>query len=49
MTADEQASARCRIGTDDPAPIVDHAESRSRALAWFRAATERKTDRRDTH
>jgi deoxyribodipyrimidine photo-lyase len=44
MTADEQAAAGCRIGTDYPAPIVDHAEARARALAWFRAATERDTD-----
>ncbi len=35
MTPAEQASAGCRIGSDYPAPIVDHAEARARALAWF--------------
>jgi deoxyribodipyrimidine photo-lyase len=35
MTDDEQAVARCRIGTDYPAPIVDHAAARARALDWF--------------
>lgn len=35
MTAGEQAAAGCRIGTDYPAPIVDHADARRRALAWF--------------
>ena len=35
MTVEEQAGANCRIGTDYPAPIVDHAEARRRALAWF--------------
>lgn len=35
MTPAEQASAGCRIGFDYPAPIVDHAEARVRALAWF--------------
>jgi deoxyribodipyrimidine photo-lyase len=37
MTEDEQAVAGCRIGTDYPAPIVDHAAARARALAWFDA------------
>jgi deoxyribodipyrimidine photo-lyase len=37
MSADEQAAAGCRIGVDYPAPIVDHAEARQRALDWFRA------------
>jgi deoxyribodipyrimidine photo-lyase len=37
MSADEQAAAGCRIGVDYPAPIIDHAEARRRALAWFRA------------
>jgi deoxyribodipyrimidine photo-lyase len=41
MTADEQAAAGCRIGTDYPAPIVDHAAARARALAAFTAAKER--------
>ena len=44
LSADEQAAARCRIGTDYPTPIVDHAEARARALAWFRAETGRETD-----
>jgi deoxyribodipyrimidine photo-lyase len=41
MTAAEQAQARCRIGTDYPAPIVEHAAARERALAAFAAAKER--------
>ncbi|HVD69198.1 MAG TPA: FAD-binding domain-containing protein, partial [Actinomycetota bacterium] len=41
MTANEQSAARCRIGTDYPAPIVDHAAARARALAAFTAAKER--------
>ena len=31
MTDEEQAAAGCRIGTDYPAPIVDHAAARERA------------------
>ena len=38
MSAAEQAAAGCRIGVDYPAPIVDHAESRARALAVYEAA-----------
>jgi deoxyribodipyrimidine photo-lyase len=41
MTAAEQAEARCRIGTDYPAPIVEHAAARERALAIFTAAKDR--------
>ena len=41
MTTGEQAEAGCRIGTDYPAPIVDHAAARERALAAFAAAKER--------
>ena len=37
-----QAAARVRIGTDYPAPIVDHAEARARALA-VHGATKRAT------
>jgi deoxyribodipyrimidine photo-lyase len=33
-----QAAAGCRIGVDYPAPIVDHAQARSRALAAYGAA-----------
>jgi deoxyribodipyrimidine photo-lyase len=35
MPPDVQLGARCRIGVDYPAPIVDHAEARSRALSAF--------------
>jgi len=38
MSPDEQESSRCRIGVDYPAPIVDHAEARRRALARYAAA-----------
>jgi deoxyribodipyrimidine photo-lyase len=37
MSTEEQAAATCLIGRDYPAPIVDHAEARARALAWFAA------------
>ena len=36
MTPDEAAEAGVHIGTDYPAPIVEHAEARLRALGWFR-------------
>jgi deoxyribodipyrimidine photo-lyase len=35
MTPDEQRAAGCLIGTDYPAPIVDHAREREVALAMF--------------
>ncbi len=35
MTIDEQIAAGCRIGSDYPTPIVDHAEARRRAIDWF--------------
>jgi deoxyribodipyrimidine photo-lyase len=38
MSDAEQAAASCRIGLDYPAPIVDHAEARGRALAVYEAA-----------
>ncbi|MFP5341774.1 MAG: cryptochrome/photolyase family protein [Candidatus Limnocylindria bacterium] len=38
MTEAEQAAAGCRIGIDYPAPIVDHADARARALAVYEAA-----------
>ena len=38
MTAGEQAAAGCVIGRDYPAPIVDHAEERRRAIERYRAA-----------
>jgi deoxyribodipyrimidine photo-lyase len=37
MTAAEQEEANCVIGRDYPAPIVDHAEERLRAIARYRA------------
>jgi deoxyribodipyrimidine photo-lyase len=40
MTPLEEAEAGCRIGVDYPAPIVDHAEARARALAAYGAARE---------
>lgn len=38
MSADEQERTGCRIGRDYPAPIVDHAEARRRAIARYREA-----------
>ncbi|HEX5828078.1 MAG TPA: deoxyribodipyrimidine photo-lyase [Candidatus Limnocylindrales bacterium] len=38
MTPLEQAESGIRIGVDYPAPIVDHAEARERALAAYSAA-----------
>lgn len=38
MTTGEQAAAGCRIGIDYPAPIVDHAAARARALTAYDAA-----------
>jgi len=38
MTRAEQEAAGVIIGRDYPAPIVDHAEARRRALDRFRAA-----------
>jgi deoxyribodipyrimidine photo-lyase len=38
MTAAEQEAAGCRIGRDYPAPVVDHAQERRRALERYRAA-----------
>jgi deoxyribodipyrimidine photo-lyase len=35
MSAAAQAASGCRIGVDYPAPIVDHAEARARALAVY--------------
>ena len=35
MTEDEQAAAGCRIGRDYPAPVVDHAAQRVKALALY--------------
>jgi deoxyribodipyrimidine photo-lyase len=38
MSEPAQAAAGCRIGTDYPAPIVDHGFARARALAAYAAA-----------
>lgn len=38
MTEDEQRAAGCVIGRDYPAPIVDHAAERRRALERYRPA-----------
>lgn len=38
MSDDEQAAARCVIGRDYPAPIVEHARERLRAVERFQAA-----------
>jgi deoxyribodipyrimidine photo-lyase len=37
MTPDEQKAARCVIGSDYPAPIVDHAREKAVALELFAA------------
>ncbi|MCB0079075.1 MAG: deoxyribodipyrimidine photo-lyase [Anaerolineales bacterium] len=38
MSERQQAKAHCRIGTDYPAPIVDHEEQRERTLQLYRRA-----------
>jgi deoxyribodipyrimidine photo-lyase len=48
MTDEEQRLAGCRIGVDHPAPIVDHAEARARALAVYEAARASGEGRRRT-
>jgi deoxyribodipyrimidine photo-lyase len=40
MSGQEQEEFRCRIGTDYPAPVVDHAEERRFAVERYRAAAE---------
>lgn len=40
MTPEEQRAAGCRIGSDYPAPLVDHAQRRRLALARYREALE---------
>jgi len=37
MTLEEQRAAGCRIGSDYPAPILDHAREREEALRMFAA------------
>ena len=39
MSEAEQEAAGCAIGRDYPAPIVDHARERERAIARYRAVT----------
>jgi deoxyribodipyrimidine photo-lyase len=39
MSEDVQVASACRIGKDYPAPIVDHALARERALAAYRRRT----------
>jgi deoxyribodipyrimidine photo-lyase len=39
MDATAQRAAGCEIGADYPAPVVDHAEERRRAIERYRAAT----------
>jgi len=41
MSDAEQDAAGCRIGTDYPEPIVDHAAERGRAMERYRAALGR--------
>jgi deoxyribodipyrimidine photo-lyase len=41
MPRDLQDGVGCRIGADYPAPIVDHAAARARAMAAFRSARQR--------
>jgi deoxyribodipyrimidine photo-lyase len=38
MSDEEQQSAGCVIGADYPAPMVDHAAERKRAIERYRAA-----------
>ena len=38
MSDEEQAAAGCRIGTDYPEPVIDHAEERRIAVERYRAA-----------
>jgi deoxyribodipyrimidine photo-lyase len=38
MSGAEQADAGVRIGVEYPAPIVDHADARARALAVYAEA-----------
>jgi deoxyribodipyrimidine photo-lyase len=40
MSYDAQTASRCVIGHDYPAPIVDHAEARRRALAVYGSAQD---------
>ncbi len=44
LGTEAMAAAGVRIGTDYPAPIVDHPEARARALAAYRATREAAPD-----
>lgn len=44
LSADEQRRLGLRIGRDYPAPIVEHAEQRLRALAMFKAVAKDATE-----
>ncbi len=39
MSDEEQEAAGCRIGRDYPAPLVDHAHARRRAIQRYREAS----------
>jgi deoxyribodipyrimidine photo-lyase len=41
MPPDVQEAAGCVIGRDYPAPIVDHAEARRRAIAAYSLVDDR--------
>jgi deoxyribodipyrimidine photo-lyase len=41
MSDDEQQQAGCVIGRDYPAPVVDHAHERRRAIERYRAVAAR--------
>ena len=43
MNDDQQQEAGCVVGTDYPAPIVDHLEQRGVALERYRAAADAHT------
>jgi deoxyribodipyrimidine photo-lyase len=45
MTAEEQREARCRIGTDYPSPILDHARERIVALRMFERIRKQENPR----
>jgi deoxyribodipyrimidine photo-lyase len=41
VPADRQLAARCVVGRDYPAPLVDHAQARQRTLLRYAAAKQR--------
>ena len=41
MPEEVQVKAGCRIGTDYPEPIVDHATRRVEAIERYKSAAER--------